>query len=93
MSQLLIDGSCRLSKVERQAVRRALKLANDYLLANVSDDRLVAARGGMMTWGEIRQHLNAAQSLLNPRRMESTQTRARDAEKKQAILTEGNKPK
>lgn len=58
---------------EHLAVRRVLKLVDGYL-STQPKDTLLAWRGGVMTWGELRQHLKAAEKLMRPpkRRIDST---------------------
>lgn len=43
----------------REAIGRVLRLVDGYL-STLPQDALAAWRGGMMTWGELRQHVKAA---------------------------------
>lgn len=40
--------------------KRVLRLVHQYMKANLDDGTLAAAGGGMMTWGELRQHIQEA---------------------------------
>ena len=50
-----------------KAVRRVLRLVDGYLSTR-DQDELVAWNGGMMTWGELRQHVNGALMLMRKQR-------------------------
>lgn len=50
------------TRERRQAVRRVLKLVDGYL-STQDQNLLLAWDGGMMTWGEIRQHVQMAIKL------------------------------
>ena len=43
--------------------RRVLRLIHAYMRANLADSTLAGANGGMMTWGELRQHVREAANL------------------------------
>ena len=47
------------NREKRLAIRRVLKLVDGYL-STQDQDLLLAWRDGLMTWGEIRQHVQAA---------------------------------
>lgn len=42
------------------AYRRVLRLVHSYMRQNLDDETLVAAGGGMLTWGELRHHIKCA---------------------------------
>ncbi len=44
------------------AVKRVLRLVDGY--ASTDEDRLLAYKGGVMTWKELRRHIQAAIKLL-----------------------------
>jgi len=44
------------------AVRRVLRLVDDY--ASTGENHLMAWKGGAMTWGDIRRHVQAALKLM-----------------------------
>jgi hypothetical protein len=46
-----------------KAVKRVLRLVEGYL-ATLPQDTLAAYDGGMMTWGELRKHVEAALKLF-----------------------------
>jgi hypothetical protein len=46
--------------------RRVLRLVDKYL-AEQDKDELVGADGGLMTWGELRQHIEVATKYLRVR--------------------------
>lgn len=50
-----------------EAVRRVLRLVDGYL-SNDEQDTLRAFDGGVMTYGELRQHIKAALNLVPTRR-------------------------
>jgi hypothetical protein len=43
--------------------KRVLRLLHKYMRANLDDRTLVAAGGGLMTWGELRMHVREAAAL------------------------------
>lgn len=43
--------------------KRVLRLLHQYMRRNLNDGTLVMAGGGMMTWGELRQHVREAANL------------------------------
>ena len=45
------------------AYRRVLRLVNSYMWRNLDSEMLVAATGGLMTWGEIRHHVQCALAM------------------------------
>lgn len=44
------------------AVKRVLRLVDGY--ASTDEDRLMAYKGGVMTWKDLRRHIQAAIKLL-----------------------------
>lgn len=56
-----------MNKVKRLAVRRVLRLVDGYLSTR-DQSELIAYDGGMMTWGELRQHVKAALNIVPPAR-------------------------
>lgn len=52
-----------MKKAEKDAVRRVLILVNGYM-STLPQDTLTAWDGGMMTWGELRQHVKAAMKIM-----------------------------
>ncbi len=56
----------RYSVDKDEAVRtykRVLRLVNRYMRRNLDDGTLVAVDGGLMTWGELRQHIQESLKL------------------------------
>jgi len=43
--------------------KRVLRLVHKYMRRNLADSTLVAADGGMMTWGDLRQNIKQAAAL------------------------------
>lgn len=65
-----------MTEVERRGVRRVLRLVDGYL-STLDQDTLTAWGGGMMTWGELRQHVKAAAKVMRaapPRKKSSEDT-------------------
>jgi hypothetical protein len=56
----------RYSVDQVEAIRtykRVLRLVHQYMRRNLDDGTLVAAGGGLMTWGELRQHIQESLKL------------------------------
>ncbi len=56
---------------KREAIRvyrRVLKLVDLYMKRNLSDTVLVCGGNGMMTWGEVRNHIRQSLKLKVMRR-------------------------
>ena len=47
---------------ERAAIKRVLKLVDGFL-STLPEDTLAAWDGGVMTWAELRRHVQAASKL------------------------------
>lgn len=61
-----IASRLRYSVDKDEAIRtykRVLRLVHQYMRRNLDDETLVAAGGGMMTWGELRQHIQESLKL------------------------------
>jgi len=52
--------------------KRVLRLLHQYMKANLSDSTLVSAGGGLMTWGELRQHVKQAIALKIKKKRQSS---------------------
>lgn len=65
----LVKKRPRVKTVEAiAAYKRVLRLVNNYMLRNLDDETLVAAGGGMMTWGELRHHIKCALAIRTSQR-------------------------
>lgn len=68
----------KLSREEVNAIRRVLIMCRDYVSAQPQETLTASTTGDLKTWGEIRQHINAAVSLLQPKRRRAAPSAAGD---------------
>ena len=59
---------CTLLIKDVRAVKRVLKLVDGYL-SNQKQNELISFNGGVMTWYDLRQHVQAARKLLGQRKL------------------------
>ena len=53
-----------MNKVERQAIKRVLSMTTNFIAAQPQETLIASVDGGLMTWGEIQEHLRAALTLM-----------------------------